>query len=309
MLKKYLLLITAGLALLRGAPMEAHIPTHLIIKEHKFHTGVVFDVESKEGKLGKVHRKFLNVNTIYEYVDLMGDIQAQARMRFFSFGPVFDVFDGDGVLLGSVEEHAFDFFPSFDIFTPNKALLAKAKMNFWKTKFTIFDPISKKTIATLTRSLFKIREKWKVKIVNDDYISRDYIDPRLFITLAAFQCDRDHWKPIAKGNRPGTIVYAGLDLGDERINPAPLFAMLQEVEPIVAGIIPSNEDVAFVHGYLEAYIDTIDVTEYDSVQDALETGFSQLIPLFYSDQFTASQKAALYYILQQFIINVSSQQD
>lgn len=115
-------------------------------------------------------------------------------MRWLSLVAVFDVSDSKGQPLGRVEEKPTLIIPVFRIFSPANVILAEATLTSFGTTYNIVDPLSNKTIATLHRDFFRLKDDWTVKIVNRELFIQKNIDPRLFILITAFQTDREAWK-------------------------------------------------------------------------------------------------------------------
>ena len=193
MLKKIFLAVilfgTSGFAFMEPMPKEFYGTQRWI----SLTTG--FDIETAEQRLGTVFRRFLSLKTSYDFYDNQENLLAIAEMRWFSFGAVFDVFEAPHLYpIGRVEEHILTWFPMFTIFSPTDEKLAVAEMNFWGTAYEVKDPVSNQVMARLERSFFRLKDDWKVTIEKPDLFASKGIDPRLFITLVAFQTDCDHWK-------------------------------------------------------------------------------------------------------------------
>lgn len=92
----------------------------------------------------------------------------------------------------------------------------------------------------------------------------------------------------------------------EQVDPTPLFIMLNEVYPIIEGVVPTEEEVAFIMAMLEPYIQNLETIDSASLQDVLIIGYEKLIRLFYSNQLTLGHKAALYSMMMIFANNLAT---
>lgn len=170
------------------------VPSEFYVTQNWISLTSTFDISTKETKLGIVDRKFWSLRAEYCFYDNENKLQARARRRWISFGAVFDVYDNQDQIIGLVNERIISIFPTFDITTPSGEVLATAKMNFWGTTYTVWDPITQKEMATLSRPYFRLKDNWTVNITDPELFSSKLIDPRLFITVMAFQTDCDSWK-------------------------------------------------------------------------------------------------------------------
>lgn len=95
---------------------------------------------------------------------------------------------------------------------------------------------------------------------------------------------------------------AQFQLPQAKIDPTPLLNLLKDVQPIIAGVNPTPDDVAVVVKLIEPDIALIKAAKNDPValQNALVSGFQKLKTYFYTDQLTIGQKSALYYLMQTF---------
>ena len=94
MLKKILtgaLLLLSSFSALKAQTIS-EVPSQFFVKQHWISLTNTFDVESKDRKFGTIHRKLFSWTPQYLFYDLNEQIQAKAKMRFFSFGATFDIF-------------------------------------------------------------------------------------------------------------------------------------------------------------------------------------------------------------------------
>jgi uncharacterized protein YxjI len=193
MLKKILLVVTCLFSV--GFASPEPLPEEFYVTQRWVSLTTGFDIETPERRLGTVFRRFFSMRTSYDFYDTQENLLASARMRWLSFGAVFDVFEGPSEKpIGRVEEHIFTWFPKFTIFSPADEKLAVAEMNFWGTSYEVVDPVSNQVMAKLERAFFRLKDDWKVTIQRPDLFVQKGMDPRLFVTVMAFQTDTDHWR-------------------------------------------------------------------------------------------------------------------
>ncbi|NGX53312.1 MAG: hypothetical protein K1000chlam4_00021 [Chlamydiae bacterium] len=263
---KFFLLLTLLLGAFR-VHAELVLPDEFYVRQRWLSWTLTMDIESKDMKFGTVHRKFWSLRREYEFYDTDEVIQAVAKMRWFSFGAVFDVADSEGIPLGKIDEYLLTFFPKFDIVSPDDEVLSIAKLNFWGTKYTLRDPVTKEEMAILSRRFIRIVDNWTVRITDPELFASKNIDPRLFITVMALQTDRDEWS--------GEAAVIVLDC--EKTQPEFLASSLQ----------PTEEDFETIVGLVE--------TEVGECEDATKY-LEKLSSLEEDDALTLGQRKALYYL-------------
>jgi hypothetical protein len=79
--------------------------------------------------------------------------------------------------------------------------LASATMNFWNTEFSIYDPVTNEKMAVLSRPFLRYKNNWTVHITNPTLFHAKEIDPRVLLTVLAFQGDREDWEDQKKKRR------------------------------------------------------------------------------------------------------------
>lgn len=283
------------------------MPLQFFVKQHWFSWTNTFDIESKENKYGVVHRKLFSWTPEYHFYDLQEQVQAKARMSFFSFGAIFDIVDAFELPLGRVEERIFTFFSTFDIFRPDGFHAAKAKLNFWGTKYTVTDTQTNEVIAYLWRNFFRLKDDWTVDIVKPELIFENKIDPRLFVLVMAFQTDRDYWKKLKREmdqalNGPSVAMYD--DLEYQR-------SILESYRDTFGHIVPTKEDIVSMETIIDQHLNAVafeEKMEQDSPTariKALDYGMTVLLPLFQSDELSLGQKSALFSMMDHVLMGLT----
>lgn len=177
------------------AEISNRIPDELSIKEHWVSLTTSYDIETRTQKLGTLYRKFFSFLLTYDFYDPFDNKIAYARSKFFSFTAHFDVYDNNENYLGAADERLFAFFPTFDIYDRDGyTKLATASMNFWGTTFYIYDPVTGNEMAYMSRSFFRLKNDWTFKVSDRGLFEQKRIDPRVLLTVIAFQGDREYWE-------------------------------------------------------------------------------------------------------------------
>lgn len=176
-------------------------PSDISVREHWISLTKSYDIETKTHKLGTLYRRFFSLLLTYDFYDPYNVKTLSASARFFSFGAHLDLYDPTNQIVGSVEEKIFTFFPTFEIYAPDlRTKLARAEMNFWGTKFYIYDPASKKEMAVMSRSFFRFKNDWTIKVTNRNVLEQKNIDPRVLMTVLAVQGEIEDWQKDDHGN-------------------------------------------------------------------------------------------------------------
>lgn len=171
------------------------IPDEFDITERWVSLTSTYDIETKTQKMGTLYRKFFSFLLTYEFLDPYNNKLATAQSRFFSLTADFDIYDNDNRFLGMAEEKLFAFFPTFDIYGSDAITkLAKARLNFWGTNFSIYDPVTNEEMASLHRSFFRLKNNWTFNVINRPLLTSKNINPKVLLTVIAFQGDRDFWE-------------------------------------------------------------------------------------------------------------------
>lgn len=316
MLKKSLtgaLLLMSSFTACKAQTLDA--PAQFFVKQHWFSLTNTFDVESVDRKFGTVHRKLLSWTPQYLFFDAHNQLQAKAKMRFFSLGATFDVWDAEEAPLGKVDEKILKFFATFDIYRANGYHAATAILNFWGTKYKVKDPDTEEVIAILWRKFFRLKDDWTVDIVNPALLAEKKIDPRMFILVMAFQTDRDYWSSLRNYQANSPTMSLSQNISAELImahnNLEQHRNKLESYRDQLSSIEPSDADIKSLEEIVER---RLEACEYDVPQDAnvdsresmemariqaKERGLAVLMPLFDSEELAPGQKSALYLLMEQ----------
>lgn len=204
-MKKNIIAFLAALCFstLTHATTTIETPDEFYVTQHWLSYTSSFDIETKTHRIGTLYRRLISLMLTYDFYNNANEKLATARSRFFSLTAKFDVHDQDDVLLGTAEEQLFSFFPSFTIYGPDESTkLAYATMNFWGTKYTVYDPATDQEMAVMSRPFFRIKNNWTIQITNSALFSSKQIDSRLLMTILAFQGDREYWEQQRNDNTP-----------------------------------------------------------------------------------------------------------
>lgn len=262
---------------------EIVIPDEFTVTKRWFSFTSDFDLQSKEGYVGYVHRKFFSPVLRYDLYDAQGDLLATAKMQCFSWGALFVITDADNNSLGRVEERIVNYFDTFDIIDAHGETQVVAALNFLGTTYTLTDPVTEVAMAYLSRPLFfRVKDVWTSHLLSKEIFYNKKIDPRLFLIAMAFQSDRDTWRPHLRNREIR-------ELNDELIKGHTHHDLegvtekdLQTVDAIVDTLLMNSEpDATIVH-------------EHERIQ----SGVDQLQPLFDEDILTPEEKKALELLIQ-----------
>lgn len=291
-------------------PIESQFPTEITVTKHWFSWSTDFSISTKDMKLGTVHRKFLTFE--YQFFDNDEKLQASGRMRWFTWPIVFDVNDAEEQPIGRVEEKFSWFFPTFQFISPANMIQAEASLNFWRTTFTVVDPLSEEVIATMKRSFFRLKDDWTINIHNSDLFLQKEIDFRLFVVVMAFQTDREAWqrqknKSLPSGyasvssNEPKEKTDADISDSVEGIR-TELEALRGSINPVE----PKEEDFEAVDAIVTKTLseESGNVNLDDASLSQLERGYKILLPLLTKDGLSPSQKSALFLMMDHHLKSI-----
>lgn len=327
MFKKLFFTLTS-FGLLAGsltAQLPNPLPEEFTVLQRWFSWTSDFDIETKEYKLGHIHRKFMSWTVEYEFYDVYEQLEARAKARWFTWGATFDVTDALEEPLGTVEERIFTFFPTFDIISPIGQKLATAKMNFWGTRYTLTDPVTNLPMATLYRPFFRWKDDWTVTIVNPVLFNQKQMDPRLFIIVMAFQSDREMWERQRRATDDLIDAIFNPNYSVQRLSAAAktkapvendhseglksLREQLDAHRDTLANVEPSETDFNTVEEIVEATLKAAENTQSEEEQTELQKsenarlvlGLQNIMPLLSSDKLSSGQKSALFLIIEHYL--------
>lgn len=171
------------------------IPDEFFVREHWISLTKSYDIETARYKMGTLYRRLFSFLLTYDFYDPWDRRIATARASFFSFGAHLDVFDVNEGFIGSVDEKVFNVFPTFDVLGKDGfTKLARAEMNFWGTKFYIYDPETGREMAVMSRPYFRLKNDWTINVTNRALLERNQMDSRLLITVLSVQGEIEDWK-------------------------------------------------------------------------------------------------------------------
>lgn len=275
------------------------MPLQFFVKQHWFSWTNTFDIESKDQKFGVVHRKLFSWTPEYHFHDLEEQVQAKAKMSFFSLGASFDITDGFDKPLGKVTERILTFFSTFDLYRPDGCHVAKAKLNFWGTKYTVLDPQTDEVIAYLWKRFFRFKDDWTVDIVKPELLAHHNIDPRMFVLVMAFQTDRDYWKKLKNEmdrvlGSPASALAIHKDLEKHRL-------VLESYRENLSDIPPSDDEIVALEAIINEHLASVrneEILTEDARLEVLERSLTILLPLLESNDLTSGQKSALFIMIE-----------
>ncbi len=171
------------------------LPDEVTVREHWISLTKSYDIETKTQKLGTLYRRFFSFLLTYDFYDPLNVKTLTAKARFFSLGVHLDIYDQTDAFIGEVEEKIFAFFPTFEIIDRDSATkLARAEMNFWATKFYIYDPLTNQEMAIMSRPFFRLKNDWTMNVTNRMLLEQKNIDSRVLMTVLAVQGEIEDWQ-------------------------------------------------------------------------------------------------------------------
>lgn len=321
MFKKIILLCMTFFCLKSQGIAFVELPDEFTVTQHWFSWTTAFTIGTKDMKMGTVHSKFFSLSWIqYDFYDNDEKLQASGKMRWFSWGATFDVTDAEEQSLGRVEKKFTWFFPTFHFISNTEQILAEACLNFWGTTFTVIDPVSQQTIATMHRNFLRLKDDWTVNIINRDLFVQNGLDPRFFVIVMAFQSDDEAWNRQQHNKNNNIALVLGGNVRKSDFESKMTFIkelktskskkpvedqveglriLLNEYSHILPVIEPSEEDFESVDKAVTAKMEKENTVaeENESEFTYLERGFMMLLPMLDSDELSASQKNALFKML------------
>lgn len=269
------------------------IPNHFKVRQHWLSLTSTYDIEAKNHLIGTLYRKFFSLMYTYEFYDAFEVEQAIARARFLSWTAHFDIYDTQDHLLGMAKEKFFSFFGSFDILSPDNRLQATANLNLWGTQFTMIDPVTRETMAIMTRPFLRLKHDWNIKMINRQLIEERQIDPNVLLTVIAFQGDKEDWQN-ANRNR----VSAQLQKSNQFLNQIEEIA--EEEGLSIINELPNDFPIDNYANQLEQDFYQAQGDDFNLLSDKeqlsrFESHFSELLK---SDSLNQDEKQALLFLIQ-----------
>ena len=274
-MKYGLFLSTALLSQLTADINEFH--ETVSVKENLSKEGKHFNLFVDDAQIGCVCRKQTSLTPQYSLLNTENTQVAKANMRFFGNFVVFDVTDKNGAILGSIHEKLCTFYPKFKIVTLQGDNVAEATLNIWRTTWTISDPDTGITIATLHRPFFRLSNHWDLSLYQIETFNEKPIHPHLFYTLLAIQSDKDYW-----GDQEN---FFEISYSQELLSLAAIYE----------NAAPSILDCVYAECLAKAIEDSVDDTLPDP--EKYSNVFGKTLKELESENHTESQKAALDLIL------------
>ncbi|MCR9191987.1 MAG: hypothetical protein NXI01_04935 [Gammaproteobacteria bacterium] len=191
-MNRFITVLMLSLSLVSSA-FAFDIEKKMFLSQHIVSYTTSYEISSPDKRLGTIYRRFFSLNTKYDFYDTKKNLISSAHSRFFSFGAHFDIYDDTETnILGTVEEKIFAFFPTFDLYAKDGTRLGQAKMNFWGTDFILYGDVSHTQIlAVMSRSFFRWKHDWTIKIRDMERVKAKNIDPRFLMTVLAIQGDQE----------------------------------------------------------------------------------------------------------------------
>ena len=182
-------------------------------------------------------------------------------------------------------EKIFNFFPTFEIIASDSVTkLARAEMNFWGTKFYLYDPRTNQEMAVMSRPFFRIKNDWTIEVTNRSLIDQKNMDPRLLMTVLAVQGEIEDWIEDSKEDDKNQS-YSELR---EQLSSVPMNLALDKVSS------PSDNSLERLADKLEQGFKT----EYSSLEalsnkEKVHAFMNYCLKLVHEEQSEAKKKAII----------------
>lgn len=180
---------------LADASPQLPIPDEVFVHENWVGLMKSYTLETNSQKLGTLNKRLLNLRLGYDLYDPQDIKIASAVAKVNSTGIYLDIYDPYNMHLGAVDEQIFAFFPSFIVLAGDSTTkLARAEINFWGTKFYIYDPDTNEEMAIMSRAFFRIKNNWTINVTNRHLLDQKNIDSRVLMTIFALQSEIADWQ-------------------------------------------------------------------------------------------------------------------
>jgi len=278
------------------------LSNEMYLTQHWISHTTSFDIETKTQKIGSLYRRFFSIPLMYDFYDYNDHLLTTARARFFAINMHLDVVDENKFPLGSVEEKIFTFLPSFTIYSPEGLKLAYAEFNFWGTQVTVSDVVTDTPIAIMSRSFFRIKNDWVIKLKHKALIIERNIDPSLLLTVLALQGDRESWDEQNAENNLNLNSHSAPQHEAEPTNKEKITAYQHQYEDELNGIelLPQSELEALIISLEQDYQAQINpALSPTSTNDKVDAFVAFCLDLMHSKKTTGPTKKAILYLLEQ----------
>lgn len=281
----------------------------LNIKQHWFSWTTGYNIATPSESLGTLYRRALSLTLHYDYYNPANVKMATAKARWFTWGLVFDIFDHENNKLGIVKEQLFTFFPTFAIYDPEGVTqLAKSRLNFWGTTFSLRDPLSGQEMAILSRPFFRWKNDWTFHVTNKEAFAAKNIDDTLLLTIMACQGDMEYFAShrhaylVASLNHKNSSPHLQEDLAEAQ-------AWVQEAIDAEAFLLPLTytleQQQALITEIESAYREDSaneTATNLTEIQDQILNYVQYAIQ--YAQAQEVAKRHAIYHLLQERLENL-----
>lgn len=162
----------------------------MTLQERYFAIGTDLDISDKDGVVGKIEQRTLNLATSFDYRDNQGTLIATAKSRLLSFGTHIDIFDAKGEKIGSLRDQVvknlFSWTRTFSIDDKDGNEIATSeRLQYFATSITVRSR-GGALVAQISRPSFNLfTDTWTVDIPGD-------IDKRLIIFIPSYKTHSDN---------------------------------------------------------------------------------------------------------------------
>ncbi len=282
------------------------IPDEVSVREHWISLTKSYDIETQTQKLGTLYQPFFSLLPTYDFYDPMNVKTATAKAQLFSLGIRLDIYDQFDVFLGGVEEKIFTFYPTFEIIANDSSTkLARAEMNFWGTKFYIYDAATGQEMVTMSRAFFRLKNDWTINVINRSLLDQKNIDPRVLMTVLAVQGEIEEWELLLLATKNSRLRSATVN--SSRFTAADSDALSKQIADISEqqGLSqfedPSKESMEALADELDQAFKTENqssINENQTNQERIQAFTSFCLNLINSNELPDAKKKAIVSLLK-----------
>jgi uncharacterized protein YxjI len=165
--------------------IHTDIPNNFQMKQKILTFGTdMWITNNNRDNFGKVEERIFSWGKKFEYIDNTGKKIATAKEEIFTLWTKIDISDENGKHIGTVEQEILESMMSiihsvYSIKDANGNIIAKSKkLDFFTTFVDLYD-MDGKQVASFSKKVFTLSDKWDVNISGD-------IDKRLIIFIPSF---------------------------------------------------------------------------------------------------------------------------
>jgi len=167
-------------------------PYSYTIVEHPYRFSTYFEMQGKDGFVGRAVKSSLAVRTTYDLYDKNGDFEAQGIVQAVSLGSIFasckdiDVYDDKGNKIGFIDGEVLTTASAkYTFYDARDVAIATAYLDYSCSGFTVMSKKGERTIANLRRNFVEnVNDHWDITLFEPNTI-----DLRMLKVFSTFAID------------------------------------------------------------------------------------------------------------------------